>query len=135
VKLCLIAGGIVVALSGERATLAWTHSVERQTWEEDWRATDRGPVVETARVRGSGAGMEPGADARLVDGAWVWHPKVPPTPAVRLARSGATADWRLCEGGACRPFEALLPANPPSVDLTVCDDEGRPLTPSGGTGR
>lgn len=125
-KLCLLVGALVLPLSGERATLAWTHSVEKQLWEEDWRATATGPVIEAARVRGSGAGMEAGEGAHRVADAWEWRPKLPPLSRVVLARSGATADWRICEAGACRPMSAILPVEADRVTLTVCDDAGRP---------
>jgi hypothetical protein len=125
-KLCLLIGALVLPLSGERATLAWTHSVEKQLWEEDWRATATGPVIEAARVRGSGAGMEAGEGAHRVGDAWEWTPKLPPLSRVVLARSGATADWRICEAGACRPMSAILPVEADKVTLTVCDAAGRP---------
>lgn len=124
--LCLLAGALILPLSGETATLAWTHSVEKQLWEEDWRATATGPVIEHARVRGSGAGMEAGDGARFIGGAWEWTPHLPPLTRVVLARSGATADWRICDKGACRPMSAILPVDVDKVTLTVCDDAGRP---------
>lgn len=131
-KICLLVGTLILPLSGERATLAWTHSVEKIPWEEDWRATAAGLVIEAARVRGSGAGMEAGEGARLVNGAWVWRPTLPPQKRVVLARSGATADWRICAAGACRPMADLLPADVDRVTMTTCDDAGR-LRDAGGT--
>ena len=130
-KICLLAGTLVLSLSGERASLAWTHSVERQEWVEDWRAGPEGLTLERARVRGSAAGMEPGEGARLVDGAWEWVPKVPVQRRVTLARSGATADWRICEAGTCRPLGMLAPAAG-TIEMTVCDDAGRPIAVRGG---
>lgn len=124
--LCLLAGALVVPLGGERVTLAWSHSVEKQLWEEDWRATATGPVIDHARVRGSGAGMEAGEGARRVGDAWEWTPKLPPLTRVVLARSGATADWRICASGTCRPMSAILPTDVDRVTLTICDDAGRP---------
>lgn len=124
-KICLLVGALIVPLSGERATLAWTHSVEKILWEEDWRATASGLVIEAARVRGSGAGMEAGDGARFVDGAWTWRPTLAPQKRVVLARSGATADWRICEAGTCRPMGSLLPADVDRVTMTTCDDAGR----------
>ena len=50
-------------------TLAWTHSVEKTLWEEDWRSGQYGLELAQTRVRGCGAGMEPAPDARLVDGS------------------------------------------------------------------
>ncbi|MEZ5450817.1 MAG: DUF1850 domain-containing protein [Thiolinea sp.] len=36
--------------------------------------TEQGLQLLQARVKGSGAGMEPGDDAVLKDGWWVWQP-------------------------------------------------------------
>ncbi len=119
--LCLKAGALVAPLMSATATLAWTHSVERIVWEEEWRATPRGVELARARVQGSGAGMDPPPEARLVDGAWTWRPQVPPQREVILRRSGATADWRVCIGGACRPMGDYLPEEADPVALTVCD--------------
>ncbi|MFX8809293.1 DUF1850 domain-containing protein, partial [Acinetobacter baumannii] len=82
-------------------TLAWTHSVEKIAWEEDWRILADGRLaIAAARIRGSGAGLEPPADAVLVDGAWTYRPELPPQAALRLTRSHFTADYRLCwQGG------------------------------------
>jgi hypothetical protein len=121
VALCLLAGAVVVPLGGDEATLVWRHSVEKIPWEEDWRATAAGLVVVAARVRGSGAGMEAGEGARLVDGAWTWRPTLPPQARVVLARSGATADWRICVAGRCRAIDAIVPAEVERVTLTTCD--------------
>jgi hypothetical protein len=49
-------------------TLVWTHSVERTEWRESWRVTPAGLVLTEARVKGSGAGMEPATDAVWIDG-------------------------------------------------------------------
>lgn len=89
--------------------LRWTHSVEHTGWWERWRIDgDRLRLVE-ARVKGGGAGMEPGEGARLVtreDGGewWVWDPKNPPMTEVILAASSFTADHELCVAGKCRPL-------------------------------
>ena len=118
--LCLKAGALVVPLMSPAATLAWTHSVEKTLWEEAWRATTRGVELVEARVQGSGAGMDPPPDARLERGAWTWRPSVPPQGEVVLRRSGATADWRICLDGACRPMGDYVPADADPVVLTVC---------------
>lgn len=132
--ICLIAGALMVSLPSDTATLAWRHSVEQILWEEDWRASDAGLVLETARVRGSGAGMEAGEGARLVDGAWVWRPKLPPQVRVVLARSGATADWRVCVAGRCRAMGEILPVEVDRVTMTSCDADGV-VRDGGGTAR
>ena len=118
--LCLKAGAVVAPLLSPAATLAWTHSVERIVWEEDWRATPQGVALVEARVRGSGAGMDPPPEARLENGARAWRPRVPALGEVVLRRSGATADWRVCVEGRCRPMGDYLPAEADPVTLSVC---------------
>ena len=84
-------------------TLSWTHSVERIEWREQWAVTDAGLVLQEARVKGSGAGMEPGEGAGLENGWWVWKPQTPLLPHLVLAASGATmSGWTLCDAGGCR---------------------------------
>lgn len=121
--LCLLAGGTSLRFAAGLLTLAWTHSVEKVEWRETWGATPAGLELVEARVKGSGAGMEPGEGARLEDGWWVWRPMRPALPELRLARSGATADWRVCLDGACRPLgESLGPAHDAeTVRLAPCD--------------
>lgn len=118
--LCLKAGALAVPLLSPVATLVWTHSVERIAWEEEWRATPRGVALAEARVRGSGAGMDPPPEARLVDGAWTWRPRLPPQGEVILRRSGTTADWRICIAGRCRPMGDFLAEDADPVALGVC---------------
>ena len=57
--ICLIAGSKIAPLLAGALTLAWTHSVEKTRWEEDWREVAAGLELVEARVQGSGAGMEP----------------------------------------------------------------------------
>lgn len=118
--ICLVAGAVIVPLLSGTITLAWMHSIEKVPWEEDWRATPAGLELVEARVKGSGAGMEPPPDARLVNGSYVWKPKLPPQAEVILRRSGATADWRICIGGACRPMEAYVPPNADPIVMKAC---------------
>ena len=102
-SLCILAGGKTTIMAVSAFTLAWTHSVERTTWEEDWLVTPAGLELVEARIKGSGAGMEPPDDAILLDGWWVYRPSVPPRKEVTLAASGATmSGWRLCAEGHCR---------------------------------
>ena len=77
-----------------------------------------------ARVRGSGAGMDPGAGARLEGGWWVWTPDLPPVPALVLAASGSTGGgWTLCGDDGCREL-GTGPGDP--VVLAPCVMEPSP---------
>lgn len=106
-SLCVVAGAAALRLAGAAFTLGWTHSVERVRWEEDWRITPAGLEIVEARVRGSGAGMEPGPDAALRNGWWRWRPALAPAPELTLAASGMTGGgWTLCAEGACRTIGA-----------------------------
>ena len=104
---CLAVGAMVLALSSPTFQLSWTHSVEHSGWQEEWRVTAAGLSLDTARVRGSGAGMEPGPGARLKDGWWEWQSDLV-VPSLILAASGATdGGWTLCDtSGACRDLGA-----------------------------
>ncbi|MBZ9755027.1 DUF1850 domain-containing protein [Mesorhizobium sp. ESP6-5] len=102
-SLCIFAAGKSVTLGVAAFTLSWTHSVERTRWEEDWKVTPSGLQVVEARIKGSGAGMEPPEGAVLKDGWWAYSPKVGPQPRLVLAASGATAGgWTLCTSQDCR---------------------------------
>lgn len=117
--ICLIGGGKVVQLAAA-ITLSWTHSVERVEWAEDWRATPAGLIITEARVKGSGAGMDPPPEAQLRDGFWRWTPEVGPVPDVEMRNSGATADWRICIDGTCREAGSLVPPGADPVTLATC---------------
>ena len=64
-SLCILAAGKTTVLAVSAFTLSWTHSVEKTRWEEDWRVTPAGLEIVEARVKGSGAGMEPPEGAVL----------------------------------------------------------------------
>ncbi len=119
---CLSVGALALHLAAGGFTLEWTHSVERIPWREEWRVEPGGLRLVRAAVKGSGAGMEPGAGARLEAGWWVWEPGLPPVPALDLAASGATGSgWRLCADGACREIGAEPGAG---VRLAPCAGAG-----------
>ncbi|WP_096701532.1 DUF1850 domain-containing protein [Magnetospirillum sp. 15-1] len=103
--LCMVvAAGLAVVTPSDSFALAWTHSVEKVEWREEWRIESGRLILHEASVMGSGAGMEPPPQAVLRNGRWVWHPGMAMEEIV-LARSDFTADWRLCVGGTCRPLE------------------------------
>ena len=99
-SVCLIAGALVSVLASSHFSLSWTHSVEHTEWQERWTLEQDELRLLEARVRGSGAGMDPGAGARLEDGWWVWNPELPPVPELVLAASGTTGGgWTICVDG------------------------------------
>src|SRR4051794_24158547 len=122
--LCLFAGGMLAAkLAGVAVfTLAWTHSVEKIAWEEDWRGLPDGLGLLEGGGQGSGAGMDPAPDATFSGGVWRWKPAVPPLAEVVLRRSGAIADWRLCTSGSCRSMGELVDMKADPVILRPCAD-------------
>jgi hypothetical protein len=117
-SLCLASLGVVKTLSIVAFTLAWTHSIEKVEWQEDWRVTPNGLELVQARVKGSGAGMEPPGDARLVDGWFQWQPKRAPMPELVLGNSGAAGDWRLCSDGGCRTLSEIF-GHPIGANVTT----------------
>jgi hypothetical protein len=116
-SLCLASAGVVKTLSIAAFTLAWTHSVEKTEWQEDWRITAKGLELRQARVKGSGAGMEPPPDARLVAGWFRWRPKRGPMPELVLGNSGAAGEWRLCSDGNCRTLSEIF-GHPVGANVT-----------------
>ena len=115
------AGAVVKAYAGVVAfTLAWTHSVQKTEWQEDWRIDDGRLRLVEARVQGAGAGMEPPPESRFDGHYWRWTPSLPPQAEVTLRRSGATADWRLCIDGRCAALGEGLSAAADPVTLSVC---------------
>lgn len=129
--LCLEVAGATVRLAVAAFTLGWTHSVERTLWEEDWRVEAGGLVLVESRVQGSGAGMEPGPDARLEDGFFRFRPALPPLTELVLARSAEVADWRLCVRASCRELGRILPGADGPVTLRACDAQATGSNQSG----
>jgi hypothetical protein len=117
-SLCLISAGVTKTLALAAFTLVWTHSIEKTDWQEDWRVTPRGLELVEARVKGSGAGMEPPPEARLHDGWFEWRPQRAPMPQVVLGNSGLAGEWRLCTGGNCRTLSVVL-GHPVGVHVTT----------------
>lgn len=123
-SLCVVSAGVVKTLAVAAFTLAWTHSIEKTEWQEDWRVTPQGLELIAARVKGSGAGMEPAPDARLVDGWFQWPVTRPPQREVLLGNSGLAGEWRLCSGGRCRSLSEIVgpPIGAQSTTLSSCPD-------------
>ena len=113
--LAAVQGAAPVFVPVKRFTLAWTHSIEKVRWEEDYAVRpgavpDAPPVLQalSARVRGSGAGMEPPPDAVLRNGWFEYTPRTVSPQGLRLTRSAFTADYDWCMGGRCVPLSRLL---------------------------
>ncbi|MBX9710619.1 MAG: DUF1850 domain-containing protein [Xanthobacteraceae bacterium] len=121
--LCLASAGVVKTLSLTAFMLAWTHSVEKVEWQEDWRITPQGLEIVEARVKGSGAGMEPPPDARLVDGWFRWKPQLSKLPEVALGNSGVAGEWRLCTEDGCQTLSGIMghPVGANVTTMRVCD--------------
>jgi hypothetical protein len=118
-EICLLAAGAAIRLGTVALTLTWIHSVEKTKWEEDWRATPAGLVLDEDRIQATGAGMEPPPDARFDGTWWRYKPALAPLPNVTLRRSGATADWNVCIAGRCRPMGDYVGTADP-VTLSIC---------------
>jgi hypothetical protein len=118
-SVCILAAGKVTVLAGAAFTLAWTHSVEKTRWEEQWKVMPAGLQVVQARVKGSGAGMDPPEGSVLKDGWWVYAPQVKPQRRLVLAASGATGEgWTLCAPGGCTVLGSR--SGDPAV-VTACE--------------
>lgn len=120
--LCLAAGAATAVLATESFTLAWRHSIEKTRWEEDWRIVGNTLVLAEARIRGTGAGMEPPADAVLEHGVWHYRPALPPQLRLHLSHSPYAGDYELCVVSACGPLAQHLPVdnNEPVINLFAC---------------
>lgn len=119
VAICLALGARHVSLPTDRFTLAWTHSVEKTQWQEDYAISGTGLALTEARIQGTGAGMEPPPDALFRDGWWHYVPHLAVLPELRLTLSPYTADYRLCWKGQCRSLARLVGATPPEGVVTV----------------
>lgn len=122
--LCLSASGLAASLAISQFTLAWTHSIERIRWEEDWRIVGHTLVIAEARIRGSGAGMEIPAGAVLTHGVWRYLPALPPQAELTLAHSPYAAGYELCTTAGCAPLASHLPGldNTSTILLRPCPE-------------
>ena len=125
-----VAGQIreTVSLATDRLTLAWVHSIEKVRWEEDYVALPPArpgdpPVLKAveARVKGSAAGMEPGPNAILKNGWYVYLPSQTYHQQLLLSRSFYTPDYELCLRGNCRPMSDFLQSDGGATRLWPCE--------------
>jgi len=108
---------------GRHFTLAWTHSIEKVRWEEDYQVI--GPparlIATAARIKGSAAGMEPPPGAVLRDGWFHYAPTERSPHRLPLTRSEFTADFDLCADGECHPMAHWLASDGGVTEMTACE--------------
>ena len=121
-SLCISAGLLSATLAANAFTLAWTHSIEKVRWEEDWVVEKSGLLLAAARIRGSGAGMEPPPGAELRDGVWHYRPTLPALDSLTLSHSPHAGEYTMCVNGECSPLSDRLPRLPGNsvVKITPC---------------
>lgn len=83
IALCLSSGALSATLF-TKFYLKLMHSVEKIRWEEEWRIENASLLLTSARVRGSGAGMEPPLDSVFRDGAWHYTPSAEEHPCIAI---------------------------------------------------
>jgi hypothetical protein len=120
--LCLVAGTLQVALPVTSFTLRWRHSIEKVRWAEDYEVVGGWLHLSQARIRGSGAGMEPPEGATLIEGAWHYRLADPWRREVVLARSPFAPDYELCVRCRCEPLERWVPVSAGPTTLRACAD-------------
>jgi hypothetical protein len=119
--ICLAAGALHAFVAASGFTLAWTHSIEKIRWEEDYRVEGATLRLTEARIRGTGAGMEPPPGSVLRAGVWHYRPAIPSLPRLLLARSTYTRDYELCVPGArCKSLGAWIPVSAGTTTVTPC---------------
>lgn len=107
-------------------TLAWTHSIEKLRWEEDYAVRagsgSAPPRLQAlaARVKGSAAGMEPPPDAVLRGGWYHYAPQIASPERLDLSRSEYVPDYELCTAKGCRPMAHWLPSDGGVTQLSAC---------------
>jgi hypothetical protein len=122
-SLCIATAGLIKSLSIAAFTLAWTHSIAKIEWQEDWQLTSAGLQLVEGRVKGTGPGMEPPPEARLVDGWFRWQPQRPPMHELVLGNSGVAGEWRLCHDSDCRTLSDIVGQSigMGTMTLSVCE--------------
>lgn len=117
--LCALSAAGLLRIATSTFMLSWIHSVEKTQWQEDWVISEAGFVLVSARIKGSGAGMEPPEDAQLRDGWYHYHPDIPPRRELTLAASGASVSgWTLCAPDRC--VELGVNSEAP-IKLQICE--------------
>ena len=118
--LCIVVGTALVQVPAQRFTLRWQHTVEKILWEEDYVVAGEWLYLVAARVRGSGAGMEPPPGSVRDGDGWRYQPADPWRRTVTLARSEFGADYELCIDGRCQLLGQWAPGPLAPTTLAAC---------------
>ena len=120
--LCLMAGSFQAELPVHQFTLRWQHSIEKIDWEEDYLVAGDWLFLNSARVRGSGAGMEPPPGSHYLKGVWHYRPTPDMrwTRSLQLTRSEFARDYDLCVAGTCRPLSQWIPISAGTTTAAPC---------------
>jgi len=130
-ELCiaLIGGASATVLPTDRLTLSWLHTVEGTPWEEDYVIRAGALVVTEARVKRSGAGMDPPSGATWSGGWWHYVPPLGALHEVTLANSSFAAGYTVCWGGSCQPLNRMVASgNFVKLAPTRCDANRQPTS-------
>jgi hypothetical protein len=130
--LCLVAGNLQVEIPTNRFTLRWQHSIEKIDWEEDYLVAGDWLFLDSARVRGSGAGMEPPVGSFYAKGVWQYRPEPDMrwTRSLQLTRSEFARDYDLCVNGTCQALSKWIPIAAGTTSLMPCRIS--PINPAAG---
>lgn len=119
--LCMVAGALTASLPATQFTLRWQHSIEKIAWEEDYAVVGPWLAITGARIRGSGAGMDPPDNAWLDHGVWHYRLTDPWRKELILARSPYVRDYDVCIAGNCQPLYHWIPVSAGTTTLRACD--------------
>ena len=99
---------VQAALPSDALTLVWKHSVEKTRWTEHYQREADHVVLTEATVEGTGAGMDPPADALFDGKVWRYHPMLPAMKRIVLTRSTYTPDYTVCWNNSCQSLTTLV---------------------------
>ena len=116
----MVAGALTVSLPATHFTLRWQHSIEKIAWEEDYTIAGPWLALTGARIRGSGAGMDPPEHSWLEHGVWHYRLADPWRERVVLARSPYVLDYDLCIASHCKPLNHWIPVSAGTTTLRAC---------------
>jgi hypothetical protein len=127
--ICIASAGSLLTILASSFSLSWIHSVEKTEWIEHWQVEADTLSIVSARVVGSGAGIDLPPDAVWKDGGWTYRPALPPLSRLNLAASGATGGgWQLCAADQCLELGAEAGATISIWSADICT----PLPPAEG---